>query len=147
MTTTTDYDPFAIFGDDVEISDRMWEQFLAAATTPAPVEPTPVIRCQGCGRPLKSKISIARGYGSECWRKAHRRDRIAALSVGYTDRQVEDAIETIELGGAVRLRGRIFLIVGHNGDVYRATTTGQCHCRAGLASKTCFHTLTAKLAA
>lgn len=34
-------------------------------------EEAPVICLGGCGRLLTSRISRARGYGSDCWRKLH----------------------------------------------------------------------------
>ena len=146
MTTTTDYDPFAIFGNEVEDGDRMWADFQAAAGIPAPVEPAPVVRCIGCDRPVRSAEAIARGYGAGCWRKAHRRARLAALTADYTDRQIDDAVELVEDGGVIHLRGQVFLTVGHRGDTYR-TTTRTCNCARGLAGKPCFHSAAVTLVA
>lgn len=101
-----------------------------------------IVRCKGCHRPLRTAATIAAGFGPICARRQH------LVAAGYSPRQVDDAVETVELGGVVRLRGRVHLVVGHQGDIYRATSEiGQCSCRAGLAEKTCFHTAAVRLVA
>ena len=42
-------------------------------TPPTSSDNEPVICLGGCGRELTSRESRARGYGSDCWRKLHRR--------------------------------------------------------------------------
>ncbi|MBL7487049.1 hypothetical protein [Frankia sp. AgW1.1] len=143
MTAIT-ADPFAgldTFGTDTDaMADRFAE--IVADITPKPEQ----ARCIGCDRPIKSKISIARGYGKGCWAKAHRRDRIATLTADYTPTQVADAVELVEDGGVIHLRGRVFLTVGHKGDIYRTTSEiGQCSCKAGLRSIHCLHTAAVRL--
>src|SRR4051812_7143540 len=107
MTTTAD--TFAGLDTFAETTDDMWADFQAAATTPAPVEVAPVVRCQGCDGPIRSAKSLAGGYGKGCWAKANRRDRLAALAVTYTPAQIADAVELVEDGGVIHLRGRVYL--------------------------------------
>jgi hypothetical protein len=93
-------------------------------------------RCQRCHRPLRTPISVAAGIGPRC-------ARLAAAETAYTPAQVADAVELADDGGIIPLRGhgtrRVYLTVGHHGDVYRTAITGQCSCRAGVAGKRCFH--------
>jgi hypothetical protein len=151
MTATTYTSPFDLIDAEwVQTGDDLDALFADLDTAPAPVAvaPAPIARCLGCGRTITSPASRARGMGSGCWRKAHRRDRIAALAADYTARQIADAIETVELGGVVHLRGRIFLVVGHEGEVYRCTAEiGQCACKAGLRGVHCLHTAAVRLVA
>lgn len=94
------------------------------------------ITCRRCHRVLRTASSIAAQIGPRC-------ARLEAAEATYSPAQVADAVELVELGGVIPLRGRgarrIYLTVGHRGDVYRTAITGQCTCRAGAAGKRCFH--------
>ncbi|WP_066073817.1 DUF6011 domain-containing protein [Frankia sp. EI5c] len=108
-------------------------------TTPAPM------RCLRCGRTLTSPPSIAAGFGPGCTR--HFR-RVAPTLPGFTDRQIADALELLELGGIVPLRGRhVWLTIGHRGTAYRTASTGQCTCVAGAHGKPCHHAAAVRLVA
>ncbi|MCK9929344.1 DUF6011 domain-containing protein [Frankia sp. Mgl5] len=89
--------------------------------------------CGRCGRALRTAESVARGFGPTCARKA-------AIEATHSATQVADAVELVELGGVIPLRGRrVWLTVGHRGEVYRTAVTGQCNCPAGLVGRRCYH--------
>lgn len=96
-----------------------------------------VARCKDCHRPLHTAATIAAGFGPTCARKQQ------LVAAGYSSKQVANAIELVELGGVIHLRGsgdrRVYLTVGSKGAVYRTAITGQCNCHAGLLGKRCFH--------
>lgn len=107
--------------------------------------PTVSTRCLRCGRPLTSPLSVAAGFGPDCTR--HFR-RVARTLPGFSRRQVEDALELLELGGIAPLRGRrVWLTVGHHGATYRTASSGQCTCLAGLYGKLCHHAAAVRLVA
>lgn len=110
--------------------------------TPNRFTPTPCLRC---GRLLTSPHSIATGFGPGCTR--HFR-RVAPTLPGFTRRQVDDALELLELGGIRPLRGRrVWLTVGHRGATYRTASSGQCTCIAGIHGKPCHHAAAVRLVA
>ncbi|WP_018639917.1 DUF6011 domain-containing protein [Parafrankia elaeagni] len=107
--------------------------------------PTSTTFCLRCGRALSSPPSVATGFGPDCTR--HFR-RAAPTLPGFTPRQVEDALELLELGGLAPLRGRrVWLTVGHHGTTYRTASTGQCTCMAGIHGKPCYHVAAVRLIA
>lgn len=119
----------------VEFSYTENEGDQMSATTAAATRTT----CKRCGRTLTSAASIAAGRGKTCQRKA-------VVEADYSARQLDDALELIELGGVVPLRGRrVFLTVGSHGETYRTAATGQCDCPAGLKGRRCYHGLAVAL--
>ncbi|ABW14380.1 hypothetical protein Franean1_5017 [Parafrankia sp. EAN1pec] len=96
-----------------------------------------IVRCKGCHRPLRTAATIATGFGPICARRQH------LVAAGYSSGQITDAIELVELGGVIHLRGtgdrRVYLTVGSKGVVHRTAITGQCNCHAGLIGKRCHH--------
>jgi hypothetical protein len=94
-------------------------------------------KCRRCGRKLTASV----GIGPVCARKE-------IVEAAYSERQVTDALEQVELGGVIPLRGRrVFLTVGSHGETYRTAATGQCNCAAGLAGRRCYHGAAARLVA
>ncbi|WP_083473310.1 MULTISPECIES: DUF6011 domain-containing protein [unclassified Frankia] len=99
--------------------------------------------CLRCGRRLTSPPSVSAGFGPGCTR--HFR-RTAPTLTGFTSQQLEDALELLELGGIVPLRGRrVWLTIGHRGATYRTAPTGQCTCAAGVHGKPCHHVAAVRL--
>ena len=85
--------------------------------------------CRRCGR----KLTASTGIGPTCAKKE-------AIENAYSAKQVDDAVELVELGGVIPLRGRrVFLTVGSHGETYRTAATGQCNCAAGLVGRRCYH--------
>ncbi len=96
--------------------------------------------CQRCHRPLRTAKSRAAGYGPVCARIRR------AEAHGYSPQQIADARELIELGGIIRLRDLIFLVVSTDGlDIHRTDARGYCTCKAALKSRRCYHTAAARL--
>ncbi|MGW1989621.1 hypothetical protein [Embleya sp. NPDC001921] len=100
-------------------------------------------RCLKCRRILRRPTPD--GYGPKCRRKVHQKP---ANRLGdYKPYQVAKAVELLEMGALIPLRGnRIFLTVSDDGsEVYRTAATGQCNCPAGLRSVACYHAAAARL--
>lgn len=120
-------------------SERGSDPMTTTITTPK------TCKCLRCGRTLTDPKSVARGYGPTC----HGKITTAAKVVDAKPAQVAKAVELIEVGGIVPLRGRrIFTVVASNGtDTYKTSPAG-CTCAAGLRGKYgCYHRLAAELIA
>ncbi|OHV20288.1 hypothetical protein BBK14_08665 [Parafrankia soli] len=118
---------------------------MTVPITPAPIPVATPTLCLRCGRALTSPLSVAVGLGPGCTR--HIRLTVPTLT-GYSDQQLEDALELLELGGLTPLRGRrVWLTVGHRGATYRTAVTGHCTCVAGLYGKPCHHAAAVHLVA
>ena len=131
---TTTRDPFAALDQFGAETDEMVQRFAAVAT------PAPVVRCLGgCGRRLTSATSIRRGYGRQCWKRAH--ERAATLGPEYSDTQVESALEALEDGAVVPAAvPGVWYVVGSRGDAIYETTLATCTCeRFGKRGKACSH--------
>lgn len=96
----------------------------------------PTTNCLRCGRALTSAKSVAAGYGRGCQRKI--RQNTETLGAQFTDRQIEDAVELVEDGGAVPVDGVTWLTVGSRGEIY-TTTAHSCTCTAGQNGRACYH--------
>jgi len=107
----------------------------------------PITRCRRCHRPLRAAASVAEQIGRTCKAKARAEARAAART-RYASKPhlLAKAEELIELGGIVRLRGRICLTTGSQGATYRSAPPG-CNCRAGLLTRPilCHHRIAADL--
>lgn len=103
--------------------------------------------CTRCGRPLSSPASRARGTGRWCLARA--REEAVRLADEYTAGQISEALDLITDGGLVRVRTRrVWLAVSSDGeDFYRAASTGQCNCPAGLHARRCYHGAAARMLA
>lgn len=101
--------------------------------------------CQRCGRILRATASIARGYGRTC----ARRKRQEAAAAGFKPAQVAKAVELIEQGGIVPLRGkRVFQVVASDGTGRYLTARESCTCKAGLKGRhVCYHRIAATMLA
>lgn len=105
----------------------------------------PRITCRRCHAILRSAKSITRGIGARCLRLERQEQALA--SDAYKPEQIAAAIEAIEDGAVIPLRGRIFLVVSTNGqDIHRTTATA-CSCPAGIKGRRCFHRAAVILAA
>jgi hypothetical protein len=102
-------------------------------------------RCGRCGRVLRSTKSQSRGYGPTCQAK------ITAATKTATGKpaQIAKAVELVELGGIVPVRGRrIYRATSTDGTrTYLTAVTGQCNCPAGLHGHACYHVTAARLLA
>jgi len=96
--------------------------------------------CRRCSRPLRSAVSIARGYGAWCARLQWADDN-AAIRADFTPAQNDGADETIELGALVAEGYALYATVGTRGDRYQTSAYG-CTCPA---HKPCKHMLAARL--
>ncbi|MGC0418368.1 hypothetical protein [Embleya sp. AB8] len=112
-------------------------------TAPITDRTTETQRCLKCRRVLR-RLSPD-GYGPKCRRMVHRKPSHRLND--YKPYQVAKAIELLEMGALIPLRGnRIFLTVSDDGsEVYRTAATGQCNCPAGLRSVACYHAAAARL--
>lgn len=104
--------------------------------------------CIRCGRKLTSATSAARGYGRTCQTKM----RQAAQATATTELKpatAAKALELIELGGIVAIRGRrVFRTVSSDGTRTYLTARQACNCPAGLKGKhMCYHRAAALLLA
>ena len=113
-----------------------------AAKTPATESPK-TCKCLRCGRALTSAESIARQYGPTC----HAKITAAAKASAEKPAQVAKAVELIEVGGLVPLRGRrVFTVVASDGQNTYKTSPAACTCAAGLKGRYgCYHRLAAQL--
>lgn len=102
-------------------------------------------QCLRCGRTLRSKASVAAGYGPTCGRKI----RAAAVASAHKAAQVAKAIELIEVGGIVPLRRRrVFAVIASNGRDRYLTAREACNCAAGLRARHgCYHRVAVELLA
>lgn len=109
--------------------------------------------CTRCRRPLTSPGSINRGMGKGCARRV-REVTAAALDVVKPD-TLAKAVEDLEDGAVIDTRRvtstgrRVFAVLSSDGtDVYLATPSGACTCKAGLKGKyLCRHAVAAALVA
>ncbi|MGC4947747.1 hypothetical protein ACLQ2N_16320 [Streptomyces sp. DT224] len=104
-------------------------------------------RCRKCHRVLRN--ASPDGLGPKCRRMVRRTARLNPPAA-YKPFQLAKALELLELGGVVPLRGkRVYLTVSDDGsEVYRTAATGQCNCPAGLrATSPCYHGAAAHLLA
>lgn len=107
------------------------------------MDTTTTTKCHRCGRALRSETSVSRGYGPTCHAKIVKAAKVADAKPA----QVEKALELIELGGIVPIRGRrVFKAVSSDGTkVYRTAPQG-CTCAAGLRGRhLCLHRIAASL--
>lgn len=104
---------------------------------------TATTRCQRCNRPLRSARSITLGYGPTCHR-AKRREA-AIKTADFKPAAIEKALQLIEDGGIVPLRGRrVFQVVSSDGASRYLTAPQACNCPAGLRGQSvCYHRVAA----
>jgi hypothetical protein len=96
----------------------------------------------GCGRKLTSAESIARGYGSGCWRKVRQAAAAADLSA-WTPGQAEEARQAIGDGAVVpSTRAGVCHVVSVDGSEVHLTHRDACNCTSGLKNRPprpCWH--------
>lgn len=94
-------------------------------------------KCSRCHRPLTSAKSIAAGMGRTCAKRT-RQDNVVK---GIKPATIAKAIELIEQGGIVPLRGRrIFQVISSDGTATYKTAPQACTCAAGIKGRyTCYH--------
>lgn len=96
-------------------------------------------RCTRCGRPLHAAKSIAAGRGPTCARKVRAAARTKALA-DYKPAQQAKALELIEQGGMVAIRGRhVFAAVSSDGTRTYKAAPQACTCPAGARGTRCYH--------
>ncbi|NUP52331.1 MAG: hypothetical protein HOW97_34170 [Catenulispora sp.] len=102
-------------------------------------------RCRHCGRTLRSLKSVAAGVGPTCARKI--RKATAAQAVAHKPQAIEKAVELIEQGGILPLRGRrVFAVVSSDGTRTYKTAAQGCTCPAGLKGRhVCYHRVAAEI--
>jgi|SRR6267154_492305 len=64
---------------------------------------------------------------------------------GFKSTQIADAAELIADGGAVRLRGVIFLTLSTDGTETHRTAPNACTCKAGIRGTHCYHTAAVRM--
>jgi hypothetical protein len=96
--------------------------------------------CLRCGRILRSADSVARRYGRTCRAKVTAAAK-AKAAADYRPATAAKAMELIEMGGIVAIRGRrVFRAVSSDGTRTYLTAPHACNCAAGLKGKhVCFH--------
>jgi len=96
--------------------------------------------CLRCGRKLTSKISTTNGYGRTCATKVREAAK-AKAAAEFKPATAAKAMELIEMGGIVAIRGRrVFRTVSSDGTRTYLTAPQACNCAAGLKGKhVCFH--------
>jgi len=96
--------------------------------------------CLRCGRALRSTTSTARGYGRTCAAKVRAAAK-AKAAADFKPATAAKALELIEMGGIVAIRGRrVFRTVSSDGTRTYLTAPQACNCAAGLRGKhMCFH--------
>ncbi|MCC3652712.1 DUF6011 domain-containing protein [Streptomyces sp. S07_1.15] len=111
-------------------------------------EATQTANCLRCGRALRAPRSIANGYGRTCKAKVREAAR-AEVIAAHKPAQVAKALELIELGGIVAVRGRrVFRTVSSDGTRTYLSAPQACNCAAGLKAKhVCFHRIAAQIVA
>jgi hypothetical protein len=93
----------------------------------------------GCGRTIRAKLSIARGYGPTCFARIRKAAEKIAL-VDFKAEQVTKAREVIEQGGVVPTsRRNVFQLASSKGDAVYLTAVQACNCPAGLKGRRCYH--------
>jgi len=123
----------------------MWTSVGFMRETSSAAAPAPTAHCLRCGRTLRSARSIALGYGPTCAAKI----RTAAKTSSEKATQVAKAVELIEVGGLVPVKGsHVFRVVASNGVDHYLTAPEACTCAAGLRGRfACYHRLAAQLVA
>lgn len=119
-------------------------------TTTADKATAPVIaHCLRCGRALRRPTTD--GYGPKCRTRIRKAAAAAkaAILAPFKPAQAAKAVELIEQGGVIPLRGRrVFLSMSSDGlTAYRTAVTGQCNCPAGLKAVRCYHVAAARIVA
>jgi uncharacterized protein YchJ len=96
--------------------------------------------CLRCGRALRSLTSTLRGYGRTCLAKVTAAAKAKAAAEFKPDTAAK-ALELIEMGGIVAIRGRrVFRTISSDGTRTYLTAPQACNCAAGLKGKhVCFH--------
>jgi len=79
--------------------------------------PSGFVRCLRCGRILTDPVSIARGYGPECWEK---REKEKPVKLGDILERIDKAMG-YPMGGLLRgelrgIRGMVATIGGNDGS-------------------------------
>jgi Family of unknown function (DUF6011) len=110
---------------------------------------SPVTRCRrpGCGRPLRSALSVSRGIGKACAAKeraeARERAREEALRIAtapFSDAQIEKATALIARGGLRPAeRPGVWRAASSDGKRAYVVTALSCECDAAAHHKLCLH--------
>lgn len=110
---------------------------LPAATEPVEGSQTPVLRCLGCGRPVRSEAAKLSHNGGRCRARRLRAARLAD-ALGW-----DSAAQLLIDGGLVHLRrhgGRVWAVSSSDGSHTYLTTASNCNCPCGLVARyTCYH--------
>lgn len=106
-------------------------------------------KCLRCGRALTAGTSVARGYGRSCGARIRTAAEAATRTAEFKPAQVDKAVELIEAGAIVPMRGRrVFAVVSSNGLDRYLTAPQSCTCAAGLKGQhVCYHRVAAHLLA
>lgn len=104
-------------------------------------------RCRHCGRTLRSTRSVALGYGPTCARKIRKATAVQAIS--SKPDAITKAVELIEQGGIVAVRGRrVFAVISSDGARTYKTAAQGCTCPAGIKGRhVCYHRIAAQILA
>jgi len=96
--------------------------------------------CHRCGRVLRSAKSVSDGYGRTCRAKVTAAAKAKAASE-FKPATAAKALELIEMGGIVAIRGRrVFRTVSSDGTRTYLAAPEACNCAAGLKGKhICYH--------
>jgi hypothetical protein len=94
------------------------------------------VTCKKCGRPIRSARAARVGYGWRCYARVLRAARVLLASRNDAAWRAADLLID---GAAVRLRGRVFQVVGSSGRQVYLTHPSACNCAAGLHGKLCYH--------
>ena len=107
-------------------------------------------KCEGCGRPIWSAVSLAAGRGSGCRAKLRKAAKTADLTA-FHPWQVTKARDAIETGAIVPLsRPGMYAAVSSGGPVRKAdpepvvvyvvdAIERSCTCKAAMHGHRCYH--------
>ena len=103
--------------------------------------------CLRCGRVLRSTKSVAAGYGPTCAR--HIRKATTTQASAHKPAAIAKAVELIEQGGILPLRGRrVFTVISSDGTATYKTAPAACTCPAGIRGRhICYHRVAAQILA
>lgn len=110
---------------------------------------TQTVKCNRCGRALRSAKSIAAGYGPTCRAKVAKATADLTGADTYQAFRVTKAAELVELAAIVRTAPGTFQAVSSRGDVVYVVDQAAhaCSCPAGEHGRACYHLAAADILA
>jgi SWIM zinc finger len=96
--------------------------------------------CRRCHALLTAPKSVAKGIGVRC----EKIEKLEAIIAEFKPATVEKAVQLINDGGIVKLRGQVFQAISSNGTDTYLVAPQACNCPAGLRGKyACYHRVAA----